>query len=269
MNTLRIAIALTYIGYLTFPLAAADLAKIERKIAKEPVYKSKAKYCLLVFGPEAKTHVWLVQDGDTLYVDRNANGDLTEAGKKVTAKKGDYTNAEEGIFTFEAGDISVGPLLHKNLHLSIIKLDYLTDRDEDAKVYLAKDPKARGYMLGIDIEMPGRQGKGLGGRVEQGVCIRDMNGILKFADRPENAPIIHFGGPFQITLFDRPHITIDRQTDLVLGLGTAGLGAGTTAYFGYEKLVPENVHPKVEFTYPPSRPGDTPIKELYELKERC
>ena len=54
-----------------------------------------------------------------------------------------------------------------------------------------------------------------------------MNGLLKFADRPENAPIIHFGGPFQITLFDRPHLTIDRQTDLVLGIGTAGLGAGT------------------------------------------
>jgi hypothetical protein len=57
----------------------------ERKVAKEPVYKSNPKYCLLVFGPEAKTRVWLVQDGDTLYVDRNGNGDLTEAGEKVQA----------------------------------------------------------------------------------------------------------------------------------------------------------------------------------------
>ena len=29
----------------------ADLTKIDRTIAKEPAYKSKPKYCLLVFGP--------------------------------------------------------------------------------------------------------------------------------------------------------------------------------------------------------------------------
>src|SRR6516162_1517208 len=71
------------------PLArAADLAKIERKIAKEPAYQTKTpKYCLLVFGAEAKSRVWLVQDGDTLYVDRNGNGDLTEDGKRVTLKQ--------------------------------------------------------------------------------------------------------------------------------------------------------------------------------------
>ena len=42
-------------------LWATDLAKVERKIAKEPSYQGKPKYCLLVFGPDAKTRVWLVQ----------------------------------------------------------------------------------------------------------------------------------------------------------------------------------------------------------------
>ena len=52
------------------PLAAQDLSKIDRTIAKEPVYQSKnVKYCLLVFGPEAKHRVWLVHDGEVLYVD--------------------------------------------------------------------------------------------------------------------------------------------------------------------------------------------------------
>ena len=55
-------------------------------IAKEPAYKSKPKYCLLVFGPEAKTRIWLVLDGKTLYVDKNGNGDLTEAGKALVSK---------------------------------------------------------------------------------------------------------------------------------------------------------------------------------------
>src|SRR5437016_992999 len=68
------------------PARAVDLTKIERTIAKEPAYQGKAKYCLLVFGAEAKTCVWLVLDGDILYVDRNGNGDLTEANKRFTCK---------------------------------------------------------------------------------------------------------------------------------------------------------------------------------------
>src|SRR6266702_3291632 len=54
------------------PSPAVDYTKIDRTIAKEPRYQSKTpKYCLLVFGPEAKTRVWLVLDRDVLYVDRN------------------------------------------------------------------------------------------------------------------------------------------------------------------------------------------------------
>jgi len=66
------------LGGLSAPAIAADLTKIDRSIGKEPRYQTKApKYCLLVFGPEAKYRVWLVLDGNTLYVDRNGKGDLT------------------------------------------------------------------------------------------------------------------------------------------------------------------------------------------------
>ncbi|MCI0642813.1 MAG: hypothetical protein L0Y72_17845 [Gemmataceae bacterium] len=47
--------------------SAGDLSKIERTIGKEPAYQSKPKYCLVVFGPEAKSRVWLVLDGETLF----------------------------------------------------------------------------------------------------------------------------------------------------------------------------------------------------------
>src|SRR5438270_6084694 len=92
-------LTVVYLILLGVPLSAADLTHIDRKIAKEPAYKSKPKYCLLVFGPEAKTRVWLVQDGNTLYVDRNGNGDLTEASKKVTAAKGDWLDEDQYSFT--------------------------------------------------------------------------------------------------------------------------------------------------------------------------
>src|SRR5437667_12897249 len=61
--------------------AAVDLRTIDRSILKEPAYRTgQPKYCLAVFGPKAETRVWMVLDGDTLYVDRNGNLDLTEAG---------------------------------------------------------------------------------------------------------------------------------------------------------------------------------------------
>src|SRR5260370_10668649 len=78
------ALALLAIG--SARVGAADLSKIDRTIAKEPAYKSKPKYCLVVFGPEAKTRVWLVLDGDVLYVDRNGDGDLTGKDERILKK---------------------------------------------------------------------------------------------------------------------------------------------------------------------------------------
>src|SRR5213082_1262207 len=76
------------------PVEAFDLSKVERKLLKEPAYKHKPKYCLLVFGPEAKTRIWLVLDGDTLYVDRNGDGDLTEKGESIQAQEKSWSIGE-------------------------------------------------------------------------------------------------------------------------------------------------------------------------------
>src|SRR4051794_7011077 len=60
--------------------AAVDLAQIDRSIAKQPRYSGKTHYALIVIGPRAEHRSWLVMDGDeTLYFDRNGNGDLTDA----------------------------------------------------------------------------------------------------------------------------------------------------------------------------------------------
>jgi hypothetical protein len=96
---------------------AADLTKIERQIAKEPAYQTKTpKYCLLVLGLDAKTRVWLVQDGDTLYVDRTGNGDLTEDGKRVKIKK-----QNDSYRSFEVGDITIDGLTHTGLSVAQMK----------------------------------------------------------------------------------------------------------------------------------------------------
>src|SRR5438128_7643867 len=89
----------------------ADLAKIDRAVAKEPAYQGEPRYCLLVFGHEAKTRVWLVQDGDVLYVDRNANGDLTEDGERVPSAK----EQRNDFVAFQAGDLRDGNKTHTKL----------------------------------------------------------------------------------------------------------------------------------------------------------
>src|SRR5260370_42667936 len=116
-------------GLLLAPLAqGAELAKVDRKIAKEPAYQTKSpKYCLLVFGLEAKDRAWLVQDGDTLYVDRNGNGDLTEAGKscKIMAPN-------ENSRSFDAGEIQINGLTHTGLNVMKMKATpQLVGNDEE------------------------------------------------------------------------------------------------------------------------------------------
>lgn len=122
----RVLSLVALIALFTPHLRAADLTKIERTIRKEPTYQSKQpRYCLLVFGPEAKFRVWLVLDGKTLYVDRNGNGDLTEDGEKIAAKKGLDIFGEDGEYIFDVDAIHEGPRTHKNFSLTIRKLDYL------------------------------------------------------------------------------------------------------------------------------------------------
>lgn len=249
--------------------SAHDLRKIERQIVHEPTYASKPKYCLLVFGPDAETRMWVVLDGNVLFVDRNGNGDLTDADERVAANNSDGANAADGNLLFEAGEVRAGKLTHRNLIVSVGKLDAIAEQYEQVKELLAVDPQARGFSVMAEVEMPGWKGAGVGGRVEQQAAIGDAHGLLKFADQPQDAPIIHFGGPWQITLYGPSRLTVGRTTDLVLGVGTPGLGAGTTAFIAYEGVIPEKVYPTVEVTYPSARKGDAPVKELYELKERC
>jgi len=99
---MRRTFPLLFLSILLAPqLHAADLTEIERSIRKEPAYQSKTpRYCLLVFGPEAKTRIWLVLDGKTLYVDRNGNGDLTEGGMSQPASRSTTSQRLQGAGLF-------------------------------------------------------------------------------------------------------------------------------------------------------------------------
>src|SRR5262249_1027782 len=121
MRLLSLISTLLVVGNTAVTARGADLTKIDRAIAKEPAYQSKPKYCLLVFGPEAKTRGWLVLDGDTRFVDRNGNGDLTEKGERFVLALDEY-DRKRGQRVWKVGDLAAsgGKVRYTDLQVSDI-----------------------------------------------------------------------------------------------------------------------------------------------------
>jgi hypothetical protein len=256
------------------PVWAADLAKVDRTIKKEPKYAGSPRYCLLVFGAEAKHRVWLVQDGDVLYVDRNGNGDLTEPGEKVAAKKAAPGNRDDG-FQFEVGELKVGGKTHKGLEVNVAPLRTLAGNSNLMKMShvaaaVRKGPDEMSALIVVDVECASLRGGGIGGRVSYMLALFDTRGVLQLARKPAEAPIIHLDGPLQVTFYgSKPTWTARSSQDTILCVGTPGHGPGTFAMVKYEGTIPQGKNPTIEATYRPKDSSRQPVKELYELKERC
>jgi hypothetical protein len=259
------------VGCLTAAPAFADGPKLDRSLGKQPAYQTKSpRYGLLVFGPQAQGRVWLVLDGDTLYVDRNGNGDLTDAGEKIAAQKRPGRNAEDDGYSFDVGDVTAGGRTHKGLHVAFRPLRLYEGNRPDVKAALAKDPKALAATVSVDADVPGLKGGGLGGRVGFSAGPWDLTGVLRFADTPAAAPAVWCGGPLQVTCYgERPNLRIDRDNELILVVGTPGFGPGAFAMLGYEGTIPAAAHPVAEITLPPAKPDQPPARAKYELPKRC
>ncbi len=250
--------------------ATFDLSKIDRTPPKLPALQSDhPEYCLLVFGLDAHKKVWLVQDGNTLYVDRNGNGDLTEPDNRIAATP-DYGDPKDGVFLFKAGDIPDGPLTHKDLRLYRFNLDYLKDEDPRLKKYLTEHPTWRGGTVQIDLEMPDFHGGGVEGRVVEDSGWHDDQGLLQFGHDPNSAPIVHFGGPWHIVFYNPPsNWHAGATVRPYLSVGTPGLGAGTTAFVQYQGLIPADAHPTLTVSFPPAAEGQPATQKSYALTKRC
>jgi hypothetical protein len=210
--------ALVLVGVAAAGDQATDLTKIDRTIAKEPAYKSKPKYCLLAFGPETKMRVWLVLDGDVLYVDRNGNGDLTQEGERIVAARKTWVVGVNGR-VWTVGDVAApgGKVIYKGLTVSDVS------ESADSKFY------SRG--LGITVNVPIGSTRAL---QSAGSAVRPAAGYnLRFADRPQDAPVIHFGGPLRIMVKHPERFTAGIKAgqtyELEARVGTPGLDKDTAA----------------------------------------
>jgi hypothetical protein len=279
----RFCLAAAVLAGLFGSLPAADLGAIDRTIAREPAYKSKTpKYCLLVFGPEAKTRVWLVLDGDTLYVDRNGNGDLTEKGEMVALPKFE-TEKDNGPILgrreVHAGTIAAGPAVKNELMLDQIKFNpgYKPKDEREADIIELIGRPADGMVTAIRLTSTnlerlksGAAAKANANDVEPLIqmAVADHTGVLQFGARPQEAPIIHFNGPLQIALHPQQKLERGAARDLAVGIGTPGLGKGTFAMRDYQR-VPMDAHPVVDLEFPHREAGKPAIKLRVTLKERC
>jgi hypothetical protein len=212
---------------------------------------------LLVFGPEAKVRIWLVLDGDALYVDRNGNGDLTEPGNRIDPHLAMHNSPERPDMKImrdfslrrpvKDGRPEGEPIFPcvPDLFWFYVSHFIPADEREDA---LADSFRKKPFRVAIGIMGHGEDSS------------------LVFASRPGDAPILHFDGPRQLALHPYSQPMHRGETSwLEVELRTPGLGASVRTDS------PEgigDIHPIAEVECPPRRPGTEPVRFRLELPGR-
>lgn len=226
---------------------AADLTKIDRRLVKEPAYQSKEpRYCLLVLGPEARQRVWLVHDQDALFVDLNGNGDLTEPGEKFKAE-----NSNENSASFRVSILGDGDQAKHVLQVDLFKASMFGQEKQGP------------FVVYLTLAWTGNRSFGAWG---------DETGLLFFAARPQDAPIIHLDGPLQMGFeCHLPLIKKAKDTyELNVGVGTRGLGKRSFGHLKYwNDAVPADAYPTAVLEFPNKVAGAPPVQVEVVLKQRC
>jgi hypothetical protein len=232
-NLLRFLSALAALAVPTATVVAADSTKIDRRIAKEPVYQSKApKYCLLVFGPEAKTRVWLVLDADKLYLDRNANGDLTEANERV----------KRAGKELEAGDVTDSDGKAKYARLRLKQFD----PPENPLWVVSLDVRAKYRQFGC-VRFAGRP---------QDAPVLWFDGPLTMGfSEPEKQALERGEKGSQINAWIGTLSPANQRLE--------------TVYLEHSQGVPADIHPTAFVEFPNRDPKGKPITITVTLNERC
>ncbi len=228
---------------LTAPARAIDYAKIERILTNEPNYKSRApRYALLLFGPEVKVRVWVVLDGEAVYVDQNGDGDLTGKDERF----GKLSDCKDIAITDPDG----------KTHYVITSISQFSEGN----------PPQPHLMVNVDIKGP---------FVYQEYCDAEM-GISK-----EKAPIAHFHGPLAIgprTILWKvpPKLALktgEEPTDLPALVGTMDAEhrcwVVVRSHKGAASAFPNGVCPAVDVEYPSKTPAGFPVKKHYLLDKFC
>jgi hypothetical protein len=259
------------------PLRAADLAAIERTIGKQPAYGAEPCYCLLLFGPEAKTRVWIVEDGRTLYVDRNANGDLTDDGPPLQPTEVRDLGSLSGgpprwDYDYVLDEIkpATGPALTK---FRLSRWNYGEKKDSYGLSVTLHDDKfgktSSDHSAGRPSVRSSAGSAAADDRAsDEGIPMyAGWFGTL-WADSPAKASIIHFGGPLEPRLLREKEFVVDSGVHrLSICLITPGVGdAGPARLSEYAIPISTPIHVHIEWPVALASPT---LVTTHKLDKHC
>jgi len=207
--------------------------------------------------------VWLVLDGDALYVDRNGNGDLTDPDERMLPNRATHRPKERPemevmrsfmVFsgkTPAAGKKIPGPILSCVPEVWWFLVQQTLPRDE----FRDHSHWGRFWKQPFRVAVANEAGW-------------EQDADLAFAAQPAGAPIVHFLGPKQVT-FRAPQVMELRrgaQADVTvqLTMTTPGINALVKTYG-----IPEAGRPVAEIDLPAGRPGEPVSKQRVVLLEPC
>jgi hypothetical protein len=223
-----------------------DLGKLDRTIRKQPTYTAKQPlYGLLVFGPKADKRVWIVLDKskpdadhyDVLYVDRNADGDLTASDERLVAKQ------EGGNSIFTLAKFSDPALDTEHTDFSV-----------------RVSGKERPDVM-VKLKWRGKMSMG-------GGYPPDPGDYMKLAPEPQKAPVVWFqgDGPFRFQRWYGGQLTVGGADDFKVFLGQAGHGPSSFCAFA-EHVLPEGEAVQATLIYTDADGKER--REVCPLKQRC
>jgi hypothetical protein len=220
-----------------------NLTSLERPPHAQPAYRSKRPlYGVAAFGPKAEKAVWLVLDQskpdgdqyDVLYIDLNANGDLTEPGERLTLDK-------DGRFRLPTFVDPATGVKHGEFSL-----------------------RATGAEPTVMLSIQWRGQTRFGGGYPQD----PEDGYLAFATRPAEAPILWVQGdaPFRFQRWYGRDLHIGKADDFKVFLGQPG--HGRSAFFAAQvHFLPDKEWVRATLIYRDKQGKEQ--RAVCELRERC
>ncbi len=205
-------------------------------------------YCLLVFGPEGKTRVWVVWRGNTAYLHRN--GTLNEPGEQMVCASGDWAAV--------------------NMPGKWWRFSTVVNSAEDGTAYTIE------FVRGSATEAPDADRRfAVYARVGEEFTLVDADPSLELAVDPEVAPQIPFGR-LQIVPenaeYKRQRLIFAKENDLRAWIGTFPADKGSTgiSLVQHDKGgIPENTHPVADIQFPNAMPGAPLVRLRCVPDRRC
>jgi hypothetical protein len=232
-------------------IATPDIGPIDRTLRRQPAYAAKPHYCLLLFGPEGKTRVWLVAAGEAFYADTNGDDDLTQPGKRVYSV-GNYRSlvlldpctrfmwfpVPEHVRVYNVGDV-FDRATRTWYHLTVHRLGKL---------------ETAVFRIVVDVRGQSRQ----------------LGELSRFGDHPKDAPVLHFSGPLTLGLFTSQLTRGGGPNDIGAWIGTKAPGGteGEPTYLVLDDWIPPGLSPVALVEFPKGTPGAGPIRSAVRLARR-